>query len=446
VNETQTEIETELEEGERHARRRPGIVGVFAEAGEPLAVTVVTRPLVLGRAGGGADVEVDDGKVSRRHLELGPAVGGLRVRDLGSRNGSELGPGALSDIPEHAPWGSLIRIGRQVLLVTDDVEVHAHRHLPVASRMKGGPSLAGTRKAIRQLAPTEMTVLVVGESGTGKELVAETLHEVSGRAGPLVRVNAAAIPAELVESELFGHLRGAFSGSDQARKGLFREADGGTLVLDEIGELQPGIQAKLLRVLEDKRVRPVGADRDLEVDVRVVGSTNRDLELAARDGRFRLDLYHRLAQAVVTLPPLRDRLDDVPALAAGFAVAEGVNLSARAALRLALHDWPGNVRQLRHTVTRAAMVALAEGRDRIDVPDVPALSTRLPGKADGGAAEIAAARDDDVALRSRITTALEMCDGNVSRVSRELGIARSQLYVLLQRLAIDPTQFRSEAG
>jgi len=221
---------------------------------------------------------------------------------------------------------------------------------------------------VDRLAATDVPVLVRGETGTGKEGVARRLHAASARAkGPFVAVDCGAIAPTLIESELFGHTRGAFTGADRDRPGHFVSADGGTLMLDEVGELPLDLQPKLLRVLQDGRVRPVGGDADRAVDVRLVAATNRDLERACEEGRFRQDLYYRLAVVEVVIPPLRDRKDDLPALVEHLVARVAAESGRRpptvapAALeRLAEHAWPGNVRELENALRRA--VALA-GRD-----------------------------------------------------------------------------------
>src|SRR6266851_2746408 len=221
--------------------------------------------------------------------------------------------------------------------------------------------------AVSRIAPRDITVLVRGKTGTGKELIAALLHAESRRAsGPLVRFNCAAIPGELAEAELFGHTRGAFTGAAQARRGFFAEAHGGTLVLDEVGELPLPVQAKLLRALQEGEIQPVGAGRVEKVDVRVIASTNRDLAADARAGRFREDLYYRLAVVELLVPTLSEHSEDIPALAAEFARSyalrfgiEGVRLSSDLIEALRRADWPGNVRQLENAVAR--MVAMSRG-------------------------------------------------------------------------------------
>src|SRR6266853_5574233 len=230
-----------------------------------------------------------------------------------------------------------------------------------------GPAMRRLLETVSRVAPKDITLLICGETGTGKELIASLVHAQSHRAeSPLVRFNCAAIPGELAEAELFGHAKGAFTGAVQARRGFFAEANGGTLVLDEIGELPLSVQAKLLRALQEGEIQPVGAGRVDRVDVRVVACTHRDLADEARAGRFREDLYYRLAVLELVVPPLREHRENIPALAAEFARRQGerfgmqgVRLSPELLDALQRSDWPGNVRQLENAVAR--IVALATG-------------------------------------------------------------------------------------
>ncbi|HSM92376.1 MAG TPA: sigma-54 dependent transcriptional regulator, partial [Anaeromyxobacteraceae bacterium] len=292
--------------------------------------------------------------------------------------------------------------------------------------------------AVARVAPKDVTVLVRGETGTGKELVASLLHAQSRRAaGPLVRFNCAAIPAELAEAELFGHARGAFTGAAQARRGFFAEADGGTLVLDEVGELPLALQPKLLRVLQEGEIQPVGAGRVERVDVRVVASTNRDLEADARAGRFREDLYYRLAVVELIVPPLREHPDDIPALAGEFARryaarfgTDGVRLSPALVERLRAAEWPGNVRQLENAVAR--MVALAApgeigpealGTPRAAPEGAPAGAPPEPGPEEGDGPSL---REQlDALERNLMAGMLARTGGNQSEAARRLGVSRT---------------------
>ncbi len=304
--------------------------------------------------------------------------------------------------------------------------------------------------ATSRVAAKDITVLVRGETGTGKELIGSLLHAQSRRAGgPLVRFNCSAIPAELAEAELFGHTRGAFTGAAQARAGFFAEANGGTLVLDEVGELPPGIQAKLLRALQEGEIQPVGSGRVEKVDVRIVACTNRDLAEEVRAGRFREDLYYRLAVVELVVPPLRERREDVPALAREFALryaerfgVEDVRLSPALVERLATADWPGNVRQLENVVAR--IVALCGGGELgpesfSDSAVGQVVTAPRPGDEPGAARASGSEtlREQVEALeRSVIAKTMTSVRGNQSEAARRLGISRNTLTERLRRYGI----------
>ncbi|USX28470.1 sigma-54 dependent transcriptional regulator [Oxalobacteraceae bacterium OTU3CINTB1] len=293
-------------------------------------------------------------------------------------------------------------------------------------------------KRIGLVADSDNSVLVLGETGTGKELVAQALHQNSARAaGPFVAVNCAAIPAELLESELFGHVKGAFSGATGDRPGRFREADGGTLFLDEIGDMALPTQAKILRVLQEREVTPLGARHSERVDLRVVAATHRDLEAEVAAGTFRADLWYRLQVITITLPPLRERAGDVTLLAAHFlrgrAAGHAKRLSEAALGALEAHDWPGNVRELRNTIQRA--IALSEG-DLIEVEHLGLGAGRPDGKPADTIATTATDIDWDGTLESALAQvelamlrrALDAAAGNRSEAARRLGLSRQQLY------------------
>ena len=288
-------------------------------------------------------------------------------------------------------------------------------------------------KAIGRAAATEEPVLVVGESGTGKELVASALHRHSPRGdGPFVRVNCAALPETLIESELFGHERGAFTGADRRREGRFERAEGGTIFLDEVGELPPSAQAKLLRVLQSREFERVGGAEVLRADARVVSATHRDLFREVAAGRFREDLYYRLNVVRITIPPLRDRRDDILPLAEhalrrlesryGW---EGLAIAPETCRAIESRDWPGNVRQLENSLARAAIAArgraiLPEHLDAEESADPPT------AVASGEAVPLRALLAD--VERRAIRLALASCSGNRTRAAERLGISRRQLF------------------
>jgi two-component system, NtrC family, response regulator AtoC len=322
----------------------------------------------------------------------------------------------------------------------------------IGRRIVGGSAaMRHLLDATARVAAKEITVLVRGETGTGKELIGSLLHAQSRRAqGPLVRFNCSAIPAELAEAELFGHTRGAFTGATQARPGFFAEANRGTLVLDEVGELPPPIQAKLLRALQDGEIQPVGSGRIDKVDVRIIACTNRDLATEAREGRFREDLYYRLAVVELVVPPLRERRQDIPALAHEFALryaerfgAEEVRLSPALVERLAAADWPGNVRQLENAVAR--MIALSGGGEI--GPEAFPESAAAEAAPQRNGDEPSAVRPDrpqtlreqlDALERSVIAKTMTAVGGNQSEAARRLGISRNTLTERLRRYEIAP--------
>jgi len=301
----------------------------------------------------------------------------------------------------------------------------------------GGP-MAEVLSRIARVAPSPVSVLLLGESGTGKELVARALHAASPRAGgPFVAVNAAALSATLLESELFGHEKGAFTGADRQRIGRFEAASGGTLFLDEIGDLPPEIQVKMLRVLQERAVERVGATRSIPVDVRVVSATHRDLADDVRSGRFREDLYYRLAVVSVELPPLRRRRSDIPALVAHFlekysALGYPARTFSREAMDLLVrHPWPGNVRELENIVQQALVLARGEV---VGTSDLPASireqsgrdpGTDLAGMGDNGDATLPERLE--AVERRAIGQALEAEHGNQSRAAARLGISERAL-------------------
>jgi len=314
------------------------------------------------------------------------------------------------------------------------------------------PAMAALYAQIAKVAPTRTRVLITGESGTGKELVARAIHRESAlRDRPFVKVNCAAIPPELIESELFGHERGAFTGAVARKKGLFEMADGGTIFLDEIGDMSIGAQAKVLRVLQSGEMSRVGGESSLKVDVRVVAATNRDLPAAVAAGQFREDLYFRLAVVPLRVPPLRDRAQDIPLLAQAFvrqiAVENGLRekpMSGEAIEILSAYSWPGNVRELRNVIER--LVILSE--ETIGVGDLPeeiaAESLRqtrpamdlgplaLPPEAEG----LSLRELRDLVERQYVRLKLEANHWNISRTAQVLGLERTNLHKKMRALGI----------
>ena len=308
----------------------------------------------------------------------------------------------------------------------------------------GSPALAEALERIRRAAATDVTVLLTGESGTGKELFARAVHALSSRArGPFVAINVAALPEGLVENELFGHERGAYTGATERRAGRFELADGGTLFLDEIGELPPAVQTKLLRVVEEKRFIRVGGTVALTSDVRLVAATNRDLGVLVKAGRFREDLYYRLEVFPVRLPPLRSRRDDVPALARDFALSASreakrgtVDFSPAAIEKLTRHDWPGNVRELRNVVERAVILSTGPLIRPADVVVGVPGETEAPHPTLLGTLDETVERWRRAGETARIRRALEDASGDRSRAAEELGIPLRKLVQRIRELKI----------
>ncbi len=304
---------------------------------------------------------------------------------------------------------------------------------PGGDMIAGSAAMQRVMKIVERVAPTDATVLIRGENGTGKELIARELHRRSDRAGRvLVSVDLGAIAETLFESELFGHRKGAFTGADSDRAGRFQAANGGTLFLDEIGNLPANLQTRLLRVLESRQVTPVGSDSPLEVDVRLVAATNQPLEELVASGAFREDLLYRINTITIELPPLRERLDDLPALVEHFiqAACRKYRMPAKSVSRegldaLMAYGWPGNIRELSHTLERA--VILADG-DELGAADFEL--DRSERHAPGGSLNL------EENERRLVATALEQSSGNVSRAADALGITRAALYRRIEKFGL----------
>ena len=299
------------------------------------------------------------------------------------------------------------------------------------------------RQTLARVAPSEAPVLLLGENGTGKELAARAIHAGSARSKkPLVIVNCAAIPETLFESELFGHVRGAFTGATDARRGKFQQADGGTLFLDEIGETPPRLQPKLLRALESGDVETIGGSRPERVDVRLIAATNRDLEAEIAASRFRPDLYYRIAVVPVQLPALRERADDVPMLAAHFLDAacrknraRPKRLDPQAVAALARHAWPGNVRELRNAMERVAILVPGEVVEAAHLGFLQPGDSGLPTVAEGAGSHLASMMERHE--RALVLAALVRNRWRMTKTADELGLERSHLYKKLKALGIE---------
>ena len=426
-------------------------------------------------------LSIPDRLMSRRHCAVTFVNGRYHLRDLGSSNGTFVNGIPVGErVLEH---GDRIRAGDSVLMfltseppalrtalasapgAVDDRTTRVGDASPAEGHRRGVPDSAGEILAevlagrvtlqahdmvgdspamqlvygrIRKLAPSDCTVLINGETGTGKELAARAIHQNSHRARrPFVAINCAALTESLLESELFEHGKGAFTGAHSLKKGKFEVADGGTIFLDEIGELAPPLQSKLLRALQYHEFERVGGTRTVRVDVRVITATNRDLAAEVAAGRFRQDLWYRLNVVSVTMPPLRERREDIPSLAAHFGAKYargrgGVEFSADALQALTAHDWPGNVRELENAIERAVVLGSS---DRITAEDLPDILFEPVGEVENGAG---AAFHDGVRETKRrlILDAIDRSGGNYAAAARLLGLNPTYLHRLLKNLQI----------
>lgn len=399
------------------------------------------------------DLRIPDPRMSSRHAILDGALGHWTLRDAGSRNGVRVnGEPVTERVLED---GDLVELGHTVLLFQEaprgtlgDDEDAAKIAPPATGLSTLVPTLAEDFAKLVRIATTTVPVLVLGETGTGKEVIARALHELSGRAGKFVGVNSGAIPETLLESELFGSTRGAFSGSVSDRPGLVRSADRGTLFLDEIGDLPLSSQAAFLRVLQERRVRPVGGTETHTVDIRLASATNRDVEGLVQGGRFREDLFGRIAGFRLLLPPLRARRADLGILVATLLSrvagtrASQIHVSPEAARILFTYDFPLNVRELENWLATA--VALSE--DGMIRPEHLPDRIRL-GPPDGGSDAAPAVRKrpltkDEEKHKDEVLALLREHRGNVSAVARASGKARNQIHRWLKRYALNPDDFR----
>ncbi len=389
---------------------------------------------------------IPDRKMSARHGRLIRGSGGWAFEDLGSTNGSWTSEGRVTrhDIAD----GDVVQVGRTILRVclalptpegTADVEEHADDALGLSTLV---PALARELATVRRTAASKVPVLLLGETGTGKEVTARAVHELSRRPGAFVAVNCAALPDTLVESQLFGHVRGAFSGAARDEKGFVRSADGGTLFLDEIGDLPNGVQGVLLRVLQEGEVVPVGSTRPVPVDVRVVAATHRPIDEMVARGEFRQDLVARLKGFVHRLWPLRERREDLGLLIATLLLRDGgtecVQLAGPAALALAGYDWPLNIRELAQALQHARVLA---GSGPIELDHLPATlsAARQAPPPPPVVGELTGA---DAELREELCLHLRQCEGNVAAVARAMNKAPMQVYRWMRKLGLDPKTFR----
>jgi transcriptional regulator with GAF, ATPase, and Fis domain len=404
---------------------------------------VATRGTLRVGASRDNDLVLTDPSVSRRHFQVHLRAGAIQVEDLGSTNGTTVdGVRVLAAIL--AP-GSLVQIGNTTIRATS---VDRPLEIALSTSTRFGALLGASvemRRAfaiLERVAPTDATVLIHGETGTGKELAAEAIHTHSPRAeGPFVTFDCSAVAPSLVESELFGHVRGAFSGAVADRRGVFEAAHGGTLFLDEIGELPLELQPKLLRVLESRQVSRVGESRWRPLDVRVVAATHRELAAEVNRGQFREDLYFRLAVVSLTMPALRTRMDDMPMLVRHFweRFAPGTEAPADLVRSFASRAWPGNVRELRNALERAVVLRVHEpasvGTATADAQGARALPAELEAFLDLPIDQ-AQERVEGTFWRAYLERALARSGGSVSGAARAVGTNRRYIQRLMRRFDV----------
>jgi transcriptional regulator with GAF, ATPase, and Fis domain len=404
------------------------------------------------------DIVIDDPMISRFHCRIAREGHAWRVTDTGSKNGTRLN--GVKVLAAELDSDAVLVLGESSIRVRPVSRGHVSR---IAAPAQFGAIVGHSAPmqslfaVLERVAASDIDVLIHGESGTGKELVATELVQRSSRAeGPVVVVDCGAISPSLVESELFGHVRGAFTGADREREGAFEAADGGTLFLDEIGELPLELQPKLLRALEAREVRRVGQTKMKHIDVRVIAATNRELEREVNRGRFREDLYYRLAKFSVRVPPLRDRREDIPLLVKGFLASLGSRSSERLFSQSVIdemqqHDWPGNVRELKNYVERSVVLDDVPSPSRsgtmraFTVPAPAGDAGNAEARPEARESEVPRADASDVPFRiakeAAITTferaylgpLIERCNGNVSQAARAAKMDRMYLHQLAQK-------------
>jgi len=392
-----------------------------------------SRALTIG-SDPDAHIRVSDPHVSRRHAEVARVDASVVVRDLDSRNGTYVDGIAVKEAILHDR--ATIRIGATTLRFETETKAAG----PTGPRRMGdaigaSPEMQQVFEVLERLAPSDLTITILGETGVGKDVLARGVHAASARsAGPFIVFDCGAATPTLIESALFGHEKGAFTGATAAVAGAFERADGGTLFFDEIGELHLDLQPKLLRALEQRRIQRIGSTTEIPVNVRILAATNRDLEAEVAAGRFRQDLFFRLSAAVVSVPPLRDRLADLPELVDTILVAEGRRLRVTQDTLDALtsYDWPGNVRELRNVLSAAAAMADA---DLLEPRHLLFFKTkrRDPTLADAPLA----GRTLESIERAAIVQTLKVADGNKTKTAKALGIAASTLYEKMRRYGIE---------
>lgn len=405
----------------------------------PLGVT----PLVIG-SDPDCDVIVDDPRVSRKHCEVRRDGRAVVIRDLGSKNGTFLDKVAIREAYLEPKVAVTIGGARLSLEASSgSARLELSRGLSFGQALGASVAMRALFANLERAAQTDETIVLLGESGTGKELLARGIHDVSRRrGGPFIVFDCSAVAPTLLEAELFGYVKGAFTGAVQAHSGVFEQAHGGTLFIDELGELPAELQPKLLRALEARQVRRIGATEWLHVDVRIVAATHRDLRARVAAKQFREDLYYRLAVVEALVPPLRDRREDIPLLVEHFLAGQSpprswADLPPNAMELLRSHEWPGNVRELRNTVARLILFPTQVPTGSV----VPPRPTPFDGASQASALAALPLREAREVMveqfeRAYITAKLGEHAGNVSRAAEAMGVSRQFLHRLLERYGI----------
>ena len=448
-DQTLTQVQSPLSPGEQRDR---AVLLVSGNAVTPglaarARLQIVGDELYLGRRAEGLPVQasvavLDDGLVSSQHARIVRGSGGYDLEDLGSKNGTFI-DNLRAEGRQRLRDGALVFVGNHVgvFRMVSQIELEAIKAelvAPLGPVATASPALAVACDRLRRLAASEGELFIVGETGVGKEVYARSVHEASRRKGKFVAINCAAIPRELVESELFGYRAGAHSTAHQAKAGLIEEAEGGTLFLDEIGEMTPEAQIKILRFLQDRELTPLGSTRPRRMDVRIIAATNRTVVGPGKSG-LRDDIVARLGAAPIHLPPLRNRIEDLGALVGHFMAgvpAQGPRFEQPAFRALTLHAWPLNVRELEKIVTTAAVLTGGKPIALRDLPEPIARVLSAP------AAPGARRSTGPSPTPAQLEELLRRYEGNVADVSRELGKHRAAVWRWIKKFGLGPSKFR----
>jgi transcriptional regulator with AAA-type ATPase domain len=417
---------------------------VVSGPGQGLSHEFAQPTIVIGRKG--ADLTIDDASMSRLHAELRLDPDGYKLRDLGSTNGTHVR--GVKIVEAFIKPDTVIAVGKSEIrfVALPDAVISPLWNQPRLCSLVGASApMRYLFELIERIAQSDATVLVTGETGTGKEGVADAIHERSPRSkGPFIVLDCGAIPAQLFEDQLFGHEAGSFTGATRATTGVFEAANGGTVFLDEIGELPLELQAKLLRAVETRTIRRVGGTKPIQCDVRVIAATNRDLAVEVNRGTFRADLYFRLAVARLSVPPLRERREDIPLLVEHFIEQLGGRRPPDDFMGWAkAQPWPGNVRELRNAVERATVLPThpptSDQASAMGVPPTswPAVDVAIPFK-------VAKQRLVDEFDRRYLEALMTAHDGNISAAARAAGVDRMSIYKMMRRLGIDDSETGGE--